>query len=176
METLSQLCTGVCTPETLFIWSRMPFGVRNGPPCFQRGVNIALTAHQLCDVVGGFIDDLATGGQDHEQGAANAARLFAMLADFNYKAGAEKVSMGLEEMSFLGYKLHQGTIQPDGEKVAAIDRLLPPQTRTEVRAFLGLTGYYREFVHGYSNIARPLTLLLAEDTKWEWSPACERAF
>lgn len=118
---------------------------------------MALSAHQLHDIVGGFIDDLATGGSDHVQGAANAVKMFAMLRDFNMKAGAEKVFLGLEEMSFLGFKLADGHISPDGEKVAAIHRLLPPQTRTEVRAFLGLTGYYREFVKGFSKIARPLT-------------------
>lgn len=86
-----------------------------------------------------------------------------MLEDFNIKAGAEKVFLGLEELDFLGFHLANGKISPESEKVAAIDRLLPPQTRTEVRAFLGLTGYYRDFVHRYSHIARPLTQLLAED-------------
>lgn len=113
--------------------------------------------------MGAFIDDLATGGQTHAQAAANTGRLLAMLEDFNLKVGAEKVSLGLEELDFLGYHLSGGNISPDGEKVAAIERLLPPQTRTEVRAFLGLTGYYCDFVHRYSHIARPLTQLLAKD-------------
>jgi hypothetical protein len=38
MELASVLLTGVCTPDSLFTWNRMPFGVRNGPPCFQRAI------------------------------------------------------------------------------------------------------------------------------------------
>lgn len=176
IEKICQDKTGVVTPETLFFWFRIPFGVRNGPPAFQRAINVALAAHKLTDIIAGFIDDLATGGVDHKQAAANTARMFAMLRDYNLKAGAEKVFLGLEEVQFLGYTLKGGNISPDGEKVAAIERLLPPQTRTEVRAFLGLTGYYREFVHRYSHIARPLSRLLEEDRPWEWGREQEAAF
>jgi hypothetical protein len=126
--------------------------------------------------VGAFIDDLATGGQDHHQSAVNAAKMFGMLRDLNLKAGADKVFLGLTEVAFLGYKLAAGKMQPDDDKVSAINRLLPPRTRSEVRAFLGLTGYYRNFVHSYSHIARPLTTLLQEDATWVWDDKCERAF
>jgi hypothetical protein len=120
-------------------------------------ISTALFEHQLNEIVGGFIDDLATGGGDHVKCAANVDKLFSMLAAYNLKAGAEKVFLGLEKLDFLGYTLQSGSISPDGSKVSAIGRLLPPQTRTEVRAFLGLTGYYREFIYHYSHIAKPLT-------------------
>lgn len=67
-------------------------------------------------------------------------------------------------------------MKPDDAKTAAIKRLLPPRTRSEVRAFLGLTGYYRDFVHRYSHIARPLTNLLSEDATWQWDAKCDIAF
>lgn len=95
-----------------------------------------------------------------------------MLQAANFKAGATKVFLGLEELSFLGFLLQDGQIKPDPEKVAAINRLLPPHTRSELRAFLGLTGYYREFVEKYSHVAKPLTQLLQEDVVWEWTKLC----
>ena len=76
----------------------------------------------------------------------------------------------------MGFLLRAGKMEPDPEKVAAIERLVPPQTRSDVRGFLGLTGYYREFVERYSHMVRPLTQLLQEDVPWEWSPACQTAF
>jgi hypothetical protein len=126
IEEDSQDRTGVTTTRTLFTWRRMPFGVRNGPPCFQRVISTALSEHQLNKIVGGFIDDLATGGGDHTKCAANVDKLFAMLAAYNLKAGAEKVFLGLERLDFLGYTLQAGTISPDDSKVEAISRLLPP--------------------------------------------------
>ena len=80
-----------------------------------------------------------------------------MLQSANFKAGATKVFLGLEEMAFLGFLLQDGQIKPDPEKVISIKRLQPPHTRSELRAFLGLTGYYREFVERYSHISKPLT-------------------
>ena len=127
-------------------------------------------------MVGCFIDDLAVGGNTHEEAAAHAALLFAMLEERHLLAGADKVFVGLETIAFLGFQLTGGTVSPDPEKTAAISRLLPPRTRTEVRGFLGLTGYYREFVLRYAHLAKPLNLLLKEDTPWEWSPPCQRAF
>ena len=47
---------------------------------------------------------------------------------------------------------------------------------TEIRSFLGLTGYYRWFIEGFSKIALPLTRLTQKGGKFEWSNACERNF
>ena len=51
-----------------------------------------------------------------------------------------------------------------------------PTTQTQVRAFLGLAGYYRKFVEGFSSITRPLTQLLKKDKKFEWTEKCEASF
>ena len=102
--------------------------------------------------------------------------MFAMLASRHLLAGADKVFLGLDEIRFLGYLLRDGQSMPDPDKVEAITRLLPPTTRTEVRSFLGLTGYYRDFVEKYAAMARPLSNLLKEDVPWQWDAACQEAF
>ena len=61
----SQPKTGVCTPDDLFFWLRLAFGLRNGPAAFQRAVGAWLRKLGLADLVATFIDDLATGGRDH---------------------------------------------------------------------------------------------------------------
>jgi hypothetical protein len=52
----------------------------------------------------------------------------------------------------------------------------PPTTLSELRSFLGLTGYYRRFIDGFSKIVKPLTSLLEKDKKFIWSEACQNSF
>jgi len=120
MDADSVPYTGCCTPDELFVWHRMPFGVRNGPPHFQRIMSTAIMEDGLADSHACFIDDLATGGHSHAQNAANAAALFAMLARRRLLAGADKVFLGLEELRFLGMLLRKGSMLPDPDKVQAV--------------------------------------------------------
>uniref|UniRef100_A0A388K4R3 Integrase catalytic domain-containing protein n=1 Tax=Chara braunii TaxID=69332 RepID=A0A388K4R3_CHABU len=67
-------------------------------------------------------------------------------------------------------------IRPEDAKVASIRDWPRPQTVTEVRSFLGMCGYYRNFVKNYSTVASPLTDLTRLDISWDWSDECEAAF
>ena len=69
-----------------------------------------------------------------------------MLEHSHLLAGADKVFLGLTEVRFLGFLLRARQVLLDPDKTAAIDRLLPPTTRSKLRGFLGITGYYRDFV------------------------------
>ncbi|KAK1684687.1 hypothetical protein QYE76_045535 [Lolium multiflorum] len=69
-----------------------------------------------------------------------------------------------------------GGIAVDPAKIKTVTEWKAPTTQTEVRAFLGLAGYYRRFVEGFSSIARPMTQLLKKDKKFEWTAKCEESF
>ncbi|KAK1621210.1 hypothetical protein QYE76_026727 [Lolium multiflorum] len=69
-----------------------------------------------------------------------------------------------------------GGIAVDPAKIKTVAEWKAPTTQTEVRAFLGLAGYYRRFVEGFSSIARPMTQLLKKDKKFEWTDKCEESF
>ena len=63
-------------------------------------------------------------------------------------------------------------IKVDLAKIKAVVNWKPPRNVTEVRSFLGLAGYYRRFVRGFSFIASPLTKLLKKGIKFEWTDKC----
>jgi hypothetical protein len=63
-------------------------------------------------------------------------------------------------VSFLGHILTTEGVAVDLEKVAAVTNWKRPTSVTEIRSFLGLASYYRTFIEGFYNIARPLTTLL----------------
>ena len=67
-------------------------------------------------------------------------------------------------------------IRVDPAKIEAIVSWKPPRNVTEVRSFLGLVGYYRRFVKGFSIIASLLTKLLRKEVKFEWDDKCQSSF
>ena len=64
----------------------------------------------------------------------------------------------------------------DPSKVKDVLDWLPPTTVSQIRSFLGLAGYYRRFIEGFSKIAKPMTELLKKDKKFEWTTDCEKSF
>ena len=77
---------------------------------------------------------------------------------------------------FLGYIIEVKGISPDPEKIIAVQNILLPTNVTQLWSFLGLAGYYRRFIKGFSSIAQPLNQLLHLDIKYEWNQQRQEAF
>jgi hypothetical protein len=77
---------------------------------------------------------------------------------------------------FLGYVVNKEGTRPDPSNVDAVQGFPTPTTVTTVRSFLGLTGYYRNYIKGYSKLAGPLFELTKKDVAFVWTQDCQRAF
>ena len=77
---------------------------------------------------------------------------------------------------FLGHEVSSKGIAPNNLKVKAVENFPRPKTKKELRAFLGLSGFFRKFMKDYSQIAAPLTDLLKDGTDWSWETRQETAF
>jgi len=64
----------------------------------------------------------------------------------------------------------------DSHKIEAVKQWPIPTSPTDIRSFLGLAGYYRRFVEGFSSIDSPLTKLTQIKVKFKWSDKCEKSF
>jgi hypothetical protein len=82
----------------------------------------------------------------------------------------------LEEIQFLGHVLSAKGIAVDPSKVKDILEWKLPTTVHQVRSFLGLAGYYHRFILDFSKIVKPITSLLKNDTRFDWSSKCNKAF
>ncbi|KAK1649929.1 hypothetical protein QYE76_067734 [Lolium multiflorum] len=94
-------------------------------------------------------------------------------------APKDKSTITCYESGIVGHYSNEypkGGIAVDPAKIKTVEEWKAPTTQTEVRAFLGLAGYYRRFVEGFSSIARPMTQLLKKDKKFEWTDKCEESF
>ena len=85
-----------------------------------------------------------------------------------YYANPDKCEFFMKEVFFLGQVINEKGIHVQQHKVKAVAAWPTPKTRTEVKAFLGLTGYYRKFVQGYSRVAMALTELTKDSQRFEW--------
>jgi hypothetical protein len=81
-----------------------------------------------------------------------------------------------EQVSFLGHIISKGGISVDPSKIQDVLSWNAPMIVSDIRSFLGLTGYYRRFIKGFSRITKPITKLLRKDKKFKWTPACEASF
>ncbi|XP_016721143.1 uncharacterized protein [Gossypium hirsutum] len=83
---------------------------------------------------------------------------------------------GAREVTFLVHVVSIEGIRVDPKKIEAVLEWKSPRSVTKVRSFLGLAGYYRRFVEGFSFIAAPLTKLLHKDVVFEWTKARQKSF
>ncbi|KYO20454.1 hypothetical protein Y1Q_0010563 [Alligator mississippiensis] len=91
---------------------------------------------------------------------------------------AKKCQWALSEVVFLGHRVGGGHIAPLWDKIEAIKHWPPPQTKKQIRAFLGLAGYYRQFVPGFGATAAPLHELTKKGSPdlVVWKQGCQEAF
>ena len=155
----------------------MPFGLTNAPAAFQGAMNDLFRAY-LDDFVVVFLDDILVYSKDPTKHLEHLEIVLNKLREHQFFAKLAKCAFGQDRIEFLGHIVGPEGIQMDPRKVEAVRQWPRPTSVTEVRAFLGLAGYYRRFVKGFLRIAAPLTNLTKQNTlvTEAWTDACEQAF
>ena len=92
------------------------------------------------------------------------------------KLKASKCNFLKAHVQYLGHLISGKGIEPVPEKLESIKNMPSPTTPKEVKQFLGLIGYYRNFIPKFSDVARPLTNLTRKDIPFEWTPECQLTF
>ncbi|GBG78075.1 hypothetical protein CBR_g26012 [Chara braunii] len=154
----------------------MPFGLCNAPSTFQHTMNQIF--HDCLDkFVIVYLDDILIFSKTvEEEHVAHLDKVLNLLRQHKFKINGEKCEFGRTRVLYLGHEISAEGLKPDDAKVANIRDWPRPQSVTEMRSFLGMTGYFRNFVKNYSIVAAPLTDLTRLDTSWEWTDICEAAF
>ncbi|KAD5960811.1 hypothetical protein E3N88_12283 [Mikania micrantha] len=153
----------------------MPFGLTNAPAVFMDLMNRVCKPY-LDKFVIVFIDDILIYSQSEEEHAEHLRLLLELLKQEQLYAKFSKCDFWMREVQFLGHIVNEKGIHVDPAKIEAIKNWEAPKTPTEVRQFLGLAGYYRRFIEGFSKIAQPLTALTHKGTKYNWTDKQEAAF
>ncbi|KAL3747976.1 hypothetical protein ACJRO7_016747, partial [Eucalyptus globulus] len=153
----------------------MPFGLTNAPAAFMDLMNRIFQPY-LDQFVIVFIDDIlvySKGPKEHEQ---HLRIVLQTLREHKLYAKFSKCEFWLDQIIFLGHVVSGKGIAVDPAKVEMVVNWPRPTTPTKIRSFLGLAGYYRRFIEGFSRLAGPLTKLTRKNEKFEWNGECERSF
>ena len=167
--------TAFCTPEGLFQFKVMPFGLCNAPATFQRLMDMVLAGLQWsrCLV---YLDDIIVPGKTFAEHLQNLEAVFQRFRQAGLKLKLGKCSFCQTEVAFLGHIVSRDGVATDPEKTAKVAKWPEPTSCREVQQFLGFANYYRRFVKDYAQIARPLHRLTEQGRDFQWSEECQIAF
>ena len=153
----------------------MPFGMINSAATLKRAMKKLI---EDLDDVDFFWDDILVHTRTWEEHIKALRELFSRLAQAGLTIRSTKCLFGVNSVDFLGLRLEQGIIGLHQDNVEKIKDALRPSTKKQVRSFIGLTGYYRDFIPNFAAIAAPLSDLTrkGQPNKVEWSEAKEKAY
>ena len=175
MDPTTRQVLAFSTPLGLYEPLFMPFGFCNAPSVFQREMQRVL-AERLMKGVVVFVDDILIYTRTVEEHAVLVEWVLTRLRDEGYIAHPDKCEFFQREVSFLGHVVNERGLAVQQHKVEAVQRWPVPKSKKDVRAFLGLTGYYRKFIEGYGRLAIPLTELTKDDMVFAWGAKEQAAF
>nr|XP_051192241.1 uncharacterized protein LOC127305750 [Lolium perenne]XP_051192242.1 uncharacterized protein LOC127305750 [Lolium perenne]XP_051192243.1 uncharacterized protein LOC127305750 [Lolium perenne] len=152
----------------------MPFGLSNAPATFQELMN-SIFSKLLRKSVLVFFDDILVYSKTAEDHRRHLLEVLNILRTHDLKAKMSKCTFGQPQVEYLGHIISANGVQTDPSKITAIVNWKIPQTVTQLRGFLGLTGYYRRFIKQYALICKPLHDILKKNS-FLWGPPQQQAF
>ncbi|GJX41344.1 putative reverse transcriptase domain-containing protein [Tanacetum coccineum] len=153
----------------------MSFGLTNAPAVFMDLMNRVCKPY-LDKFVIVFIDDILIYSKSKKEHEEHLRQILKLLKKEELYAKFSKCEFWISRVQFLGHVIDCRGIHVDPAKIESIKDWASPKTPTEIRQFLGLAGYYRRFIEGFSKIAKTMTKLTQKGVKFDWGDKQEAAF
>lgn len=167
--------TAFVTPDGLYEFNRMPFGLANAPAVFQRLINRVLGTVRFTKATA-YMDDVLIYGDSASQCLDRLEDILSLLEKANLTLNLTKCEFLRSNIDYLGYEISAAGVRPGQKKILSVSNFPRPINVHCVRQFIGLASYFRKFIQNFAVLALPLTQLLAKDTTWQWGQAQENAF
>ena len=167
--------TAFITPDGLFEFNYMPFGLCNAPATFQRLMDVVL-GRLKWTIALIYLDDIVVYSKTFSEHLFNLAQVFEALRRANLTLKPSKCNFGEDELLFLGHIISKDGISVNPAKIRAVENFPRPKRKRDVMSFLGLCSYYRRFIHSFAKIAKPLHSLTEDSVPFKWNDEAENAF
>jgi hypothetical protein len=165
MTARAQKLTSFITARGLHHFTRLPFGLKGAPSYFQHVMSYEVLkdlCFVICEV---YIDDIIIYGDTEEEILERTAQVFNRFREFNIHIKRSKCRFGLESIQYVGHILSKSGISMSEERKAAVLGIPRPETVGQLRTFLGMTGYFRQFIQNYAHIVGPLHTMNSSGNK-----------
>ena len=168
--------TAFTTPDGLFQYTVLPFGVHGAPATFQRMMDRVLRPHK--EYAAAYIDDIVIQSTTWELHLRHLDAVLGALRKANLTANAKKCRIGLGETEYLGFTIGRGCVKPQARKVERIREWPRPVTKKQLKSYIGLISYYLKFIPHFATIAAPLHEMTrhVKPNHLTWSREAEEAF
>ena len=180
--------TAFTTPMGLFEYNRMPFGLSNAPATFQRLMQIVFRDDLLQTLIV-YLDDIVVFSRDIGEHLTRLETVFRKLREHGLKIEPKKCQFFGSQVNYLGHIVTAEGVTTDPAKTEAVKNWPTPNSLKDLRSFLGFASYYRRFVPGFAQTAKPLHQLVAELSNGgksgrsrgvavggKWTEECQEAF
>jgi hypothetical protein len=151
------------------------FGLSNAPVVFMCLMN-GVFLEYLDKFVIVFLDDNLIYYKSEEEHEHHLRMVLQVLREHQLYSKLSKCSFYQKQIHYLGHIISKDGITVNPEKIEAIREWSMPKNVTEVKSFMGLVGYYKRFIEGFSKIAHPITSLQKKGVKFQWALDCEKSF
>jgi hypothetical protein len=123
-----------------------------------------------------YVDDIVVYSETLADHVRDLESVLRQLEAHRLYGTMSKCSFAQTEIEFVGFIVGRGGVRPVPLKLQVINDWPQPKTPRDIRSFLGVCGFYHQFIPTYATIATPLTNLLHKKTPWTWGPVQQTAF
>lgn len=167
--------TAFITPDGLFEFLRMPFGLACAPATFQRTMDIVLASLKWNTAVA-YMDDVLIFSKDYGLHIGAIKSVLSRLREAGLTINPSKCSFFKTNLTYLGHVITKDGIKTNPDTIRSVVEFPRPKNLQAVQSFVSLAGYYRRFVADFARIAQPLAKLSRKTEGYSWTSEQEEAF
>ncbi|UYV80760.1 hypothetical protein LAZ67_19001650, partial [Cordylochernes scorpioides] len=163
------------THAGVYMFKRLPFGLRSSPQIFERAIGQILRKYNF-QFLEHYYDDFIIFSDSFEEHLEHLRLFFQLCRAENIRLNLNKCQLCKTSISFLGYEITQGTYKPHLTNTQVIGTIQPPTNVKTLQSFLGVVNVYHKFIPHYAQLRSPLNILLKKNIPFKWTLECQKAF
>lgn len=160
----------------VYEFTAVPYGTRNSQAAFIRALEQVFGDDEYIEYLVTYVDDILVHSATFAEHINHLNKVLCKLTTAGFTINAAKCQFCKPEIKFLGHVISDQTVKPDRDRTEAILRYPVPKTQKQLRRFLGICNFHKQFIINYASYVEPLLVLLRKGSKWKWSDELQQAF